>query len=248
VPGAPSPVPIRIAMWSGPRNISTAMMRAWGNRPDTAVADEPFYAFYLHETGADHPGADEVIAAGQTDWRKIVAQLVGEPPGGARVFYQKQMTHHLLPSVDRSWLKQVTNCFLIRDPRCVIASYLKKNHEPTAADLGFPQQVEIFEAVRATTGQTPIVIDAEDVLRDPAGMLRRLCEALGVEFTDAMLRWPAGRRTTDGVWAKYWYAEVENSTGFAPYREAIAEVPARLGGVCEQCLSHYQTLHQFRLA
>lgn len=223
------------------------MMRAWGNRPDTAVVDEPFYAFYLKETGADHPGADEVVAAGQTDWRKIVAQLLGGPPGGARIFYQKQMTHHLLASVDRAWLKQVTNCFLIRDPAHVIASYLKKNYEPSAADLGFPQQAEIFETVRELTSRTPVVIDADDVLRDPAGMLHRLCEALGVEFTDAMLSWPAGRRATDGVWAKYWYAEVEKSTGFAPHRDTVAEVPARLRNVEASCRDVYNRLREHRL-
>jgi hypothetical protein len=141
----------------------------------------------------------------------------------------------------------VTNCFLIRDPAHVIASYLKKNYEPTAADVGFPQQAEIFETVRELTGETPVVIDAEDVLRDRRGMLRRLCEALGVEFSDAMLSWPAGRRATDGVWAKYWYAEVEKSTGFVPYREMIAEVPARLRDVEAACRQIYNRLREHRL-
>ncbi len=143
---------IRIAMWSGPRNISTAMMRAWGNRDDTFVVDEPFYAFYLKKTGADHPGAEEVIAAGETDWRKIVANLTGPIPNGRRIFYQKQMTHHFLPEVSRDWLCQVTNCFLIRDPGEVIASYIKKNREPTVEDVGFVQQGEIFDFVRSQTG------------------------------------------------------------------------------------------------
>ena len=143
-----------IAMWSGPRNISTAMMRSWGNRPDTVVVDEPFYAFYLKETGTNHPGAEEVIARGETDWRKVV-ELCGKEcgrdlsvPTGKTIFYQKQMTHHLLAEVDRSWLAQVTNCFLIRHPARVIASYLKKNYEPKAEDLGFPQQTAIFNSVR----------------------------------------------------------------------------------------------------
>ena len=143
----PAP-PIRIAMWSGPRNISTAMMRSWGNREDTVVVDEPFYAFYLKATGKNHPGADEVIAHGETDWRKIVAHLTGREFGAApttQIFYQKQMTHHLLPEVDRDWLGKVTNCFLIRDPAEVICSYIKKNEDPTVEDLGFVQQLEIFE-------------------------------------------------------------------------------------------------------
>jgi Sulfotransferase domain len=240
-------MPIRIAMWSGPRNISTAMMRAWSNRPDAFVVDEPFYAFYLNETHADHPGAEEVIQHGETDWRKIVARLTGPIPNGARIFYQKQMTHHLLPRVDRDWLDQVTNCFLVRDPAEVIASYIKKNHEPSVEDLGFVQQAEIFQYVQGRTGSSPIVVDAEDVLRDPTRMLRLLCDALGLQFSDAMLSWQAGRRETDGVWTKYWYAEVERSTSFAPYRERSVEVPAHLRGVDEKCRQAYEHLYKHRL-
>src|SRR6476646_2765136 len=121
---------VRIAMWSGPRNISTAMMRAWGNRADTFVCDEPFYAYYLQATGRDHPGAAEVISHGETDWGKVIGRLIGDVPGGKRIFFQKQMTHHLLPEIDRGWLSQVTNCFLIRDPANVIISYLKTNDDP----------------------------------------------------------------------------------------------------------------------
>src|SRR6187200_3290974 len=135
-----SDTPLRLAMWSGPRNISTAMMRSWGNRPDTFVCDEPFYAYYLNQTRLDHPGAEEVIVHGETDWRKVIDRLTGDVPGEKRVFYQKQMTHHLLPEIDRAWLAGVTNCFLIRDPAEVIASYIKKNDEPSLEDIGFAQQ------------------------------------------------------------------------------------------------------------
>ncbi|MFL6582919.1 MAG: HAD family hydrolase [Chthoniobacterales bacterium] len=239
--------PLRLAIWSGPRNISTAMMRAWENRGDTAVVDEPFYAFYLNETHAKHPGAEEVISAGETDWRKVVAQLMADVPGRAQIYYQKQMTHHLLPVIDRSWLAQVTNCFLIREPARVIASYLKKNYRPSATDLGFPQQTEIFETVRQLTNRTPTVIDADDVLRDPARILRLLCEAVGVHFRESMLAWPPGRRASDGVWAKHWYSEVEKSTGFAPYNGASAAVPEELRDVHDECRTHYDKLHALRL-
>jgi hypothetical protein len=239
--------PVRIAMWSGPRNISTAMMRAWGNRPDTFVVDEPFYAFYLKETGADHPGAAEVIAAGETDRRKIIVQLTGPIPNGARIFYQKQMTHHLLPKVPRDWLSEVTNCFLIRDPAEVIASYIKKNREPTVQDVGFVQQAQIFDFVHRQTNSIPPVIDADDVLRDPERMLRLLCDAIGVEFTAAMLSWPPGRLETDGIWAKYWYAEVERSTSFAPYRKRKIEVPKSLRDVHDRCREIYDALYEHRL-
>ena len=150
--------PIRIAMWSGPRNISTAMMRSWGNRQDTFVIDEPFYPYYLYATGKNHPGADEVIAAGETDWSKVVGRLTGPVPNGRRIFFQKQMTHHLLPGMDREWLAAVTNCFLIRDPREVIASYVKKREHAALEDLGFVQQMEIFDFVCARTNTVPAVV------------------------------------------------------------------------------------------
>ncbi len=245
---------ICIAMWSGPRNISTAMMRSWGNRPDTVVVDEPFYAFYLKETGTNHPGAEEVIARGETDWRKVVEQCrrnaspVEDSLGRARtIFYQKQMTHHLLPEISRDWLRDVTNCFLIRDPAEVIASYIKKNPEPELNDLGFVQQAEIFDFVRRQKDSIPPVIDADDVLRDPPRTLRLLCNAIGVEFSDAMLSWRPGPRDTDGIWAKHWYAEVERSTGFQPYRERKIEVPGKLSEIEQRCRERYEKLHQHRL-
>jgi len=239
--------PVRIAMWSGPRNISTAMMRAWGNRADAIVIDEPFYAYYLKATCKKHPGAHEVIASGETDWRKVIAELTGPIPNARRIFFQKQMAHHLLPEVDREWLGAVTNCFLIRDPREVIASYIKKREEPALPDLGFMQQVEIFNFVRARTKSAPSVIDAKDVLENPERMLRLLCEAIGVEFSESMLSWPPGLRETDGIWVKHWYGEVAKTTSFQPYRPRQAEVPNRLRRIYERCRECYERLYQWRL-
>jgi hypothetical protein len=244
----PNNEPVRIAMWSGPRNISTAMMRSWGNRPDTFVCDEPFYAYYLRETGRDHPGAAEVIGHGQTDPQKVIAQLTGPIPGGKRIFYQKQMTHHLLPQIDRSWLGAATNCFLIRDPAEVIVSYIKKNNDPTLEDIGFVQQAEIFDWARGEIGATPPVIDARDVLENPERILRLLCEAIGVEFTDAMLSWPPGLRETDGIWAKHWYTEVAESTSFRKPADREQEpVPERLREVHQRSRECYARLYQYRL-
>ena len=240
-------VPIRIAMWSGPRNISTAMMRAWGNRPDTLVSDEPFYAFYLKATGKEHPGADEVIASEETYWRKVVERLTGPILDGKRIFYQKQMTHHLLPEIDREWIVGMTNCFLIRDPREVILSYLKKQGDPTLEDLGFVQQAEIFDWVRARTSSIPSVIDASDVLQNPERILRLLCTAVGVEFDGSMLSWPSGLRETDGVWARYWYGEVAKSTSFEPDKPREGIVPHRLHELHEQCREYYERLYEYRL-
>jgi hypothetical protein len=234
-------------MWSGPRNISTALMRSWGNRPDTAVTDEPLYAHYLAATGKPHPGAAEVIAAGETDWRAVVADLTGPVPGGRPVWYQKHMTHHLLPHIDRGWLAGVTNCFLIRHPREMLNSYARVVAEPTADDTGFPQQLDIYASVRDLAGTMPPVVDAGDVLRDPRGSLGLLCDAVGVPFTDAMLSWPPGPRRTDGVWAKYWYAEVEASSGFRPHRPKEEPVPERFRDVYERCLECYQALYDKRL-
>jgi len=239
--------PIRVAMWSGPRNISTAMMRSWGNRANTAVVDEPFYAFYLKATGRKHPGADEVIAHGETDWRKVVTQLIGPIPRGQSMFFQKQMTHHLLPEIDRPWLVDLTNCFLIRDPAEVITSYIKKNDDPTLEDLGFVQQTEIFDWIRQRSGSVPPVIDARDILQDPERILRLLCESIGVAFDQAMLSWPPGLRETDGVWAKHWYSEVARSTGFQPYRAKNEPVPQRLREIHERCHECYERLYQQRL-
>jgi hypothetical protein len=241
--------PIRIAMWSGPRNISTAMMRSWGNRPDTVVIDEPFYAYYLKTTGKKHPGADDVIASGETDWRKVIERLTGPIPDGKRIYFQKQMTHHLLPEVDRQWLSTVTNCFLIRDPREVVASYIKikKNPDPALEDLGFVQQAEIFDFVFNQTDSVPLVVDAKDALQNPERILRLLCDAVGVEFDQAMLSWPSGLRDTDGIWAKYWYDEVARSTSFQPYRPKNEPVPERLREIHDRCRECYDRLYQHRL-
>jgi hypothetical protein len=238
---------VRVAMWSGPRNISTAMMRSWGNRPDTFVCDEPLYAHYLRATSRQHPGADEVIAAGETDVAKVIDWLLGPVQGGCRVFYQKHMAHHLLPDLPRDWLRHVTNCFLIREPREVLTSLVKHVPDATLNDTGYPQQAEIFDLVRRWTGKTPPVVDARDVLNNPRRVLSRLCDVLGLEFTDAMLSWPPGPRETDGVWAKYWYKEVETTTSFRPYKPKDEPVPAHMKEMLGLCEDHYQRLYEHRL-
>jgi Sulfotransferase domain len=256
--------PVRIAMWSGPRNISTALMRSWGNRADTAVIDEPFYAYYLERTGKDHPAAAEVIAAGETNWRKIAGHSTKEPvPGDKPIFFQKQMTHHLLPEIDREWMVDLTNCFLIRDPRDVILSYIKKNPDPVLEDLGFVQQLEIFEFLVGTSrcdvrgrsepgghssaASLPAVIDANDVLENPERMLRLLCDAIGVPFDEAMLAWPPGLRETDGIWAKHWYDAVAKSTSFEPYRPREGMIPESLREIYLRCRECYEKLYAQRL-
>lgn len=238
---------MRIAMWSGPRNISTAMMRAWENRADCTVWDEPLYGYYLHNTGIAHPGADEVIADQGTDWQTIVRQCSTESPEGKPVFYQKHMTLHLLPEVDRGWLSSLINCFLIREPERVIASYTAVRNEATLEDIGFIQQAELFDFVSETSGETPVVIDSREFLLNPEAMLRALCEKLGIEFDNNMLSWPSGSRDSDGVWAKYWYDSVWNSTGFAPYHQKPLKLEQKKQAIADQARPYYDHLYQYRL-
>lgn len=239
---------LRIAMWSGPRNISTAMMRAWENRPDCAVSDEPLYAAYLAMSGADHPGRDEVIAAGETDWRRVAEALLGPAPAGKPVWYQKHMSHHLLPGMDRAWIRQLHNIFLIRDPAEVVASYLRSRDRVEPADIGLLQQAELFDELAAAQGREPTVIDAGDFLADPESHLRALCAELGLEFTERMLRWPPGPRASDGVWAPHWYATVWRSTGFEPPSARPAPVlDGQARAVAETCRPAYEKLRARRL-
>ncbi len=240
--------PVRIAMWSGPRNISTAMMRAFEARGDAAVSDEPFYAAYLSRTGLDHPLRDEVIASQPRDPAAVAAMLLGPVPGGKPLWYQKHMTLHLLKDDDRGWMAQVRNAYLIRNPASVLASYALKREEVTLKDIGFVQQRELFDAEADRLGRAPPVVDAADILANPARTLELLCKALGIAYTPAMLRWPPGRRVTDGVWAPAWYHSVESSTGFeTPKPKAAVELPAQLQALAEQAQPHYDALRAHRL-
>lgn len=239
---------VRIAMWSGPRNISTAMMRAWENRGDCAVSDEPLYAHYLAQTGLDHPGREAVIAAGECDWQRVVDALLGPAPDDAPVWYQKHMTHHLLPHIDHGWIAGLRNVLLIRDPREVVASYVKSRAQVTPDDIGVPQQARLYDELCAA-GAAPPVIDAGDFLRAPEAYLRTICEWLEIDFSQNMLRWPAGPRASDGVWAPHWYARVRASTGFEAPRKngATPQLSGQWAAVAEACLPHYQRLHDARL-
>ena len=237
---------IRIAMWSGPRNISTAMMRSWENRPDCTVVDEPFYACYLHETGLPHPGREAVVASQSIDRAEVIRQLT-ELPVATPLFYQKHMTKHMPPGMDMGWCAGMRHCFLIRDPAEVIASYLKKMPSVDEHEIGIARQAELFREISAVAGELPGVIDAADVLRDPGPVLASLCESLGVDYlSESMLGWPPGRRASDGVWAPHWYRNVEKSTGFTRYHRPVPEVPQEYQALCAGARRHYEQLRQFR--
>ncbi len=245
---------VRIAMWSGPRNISTALMRSFENRPDTVVADEPLYGYYLRETGLQHPAGEAIMASQLCDWRAVAEQLCHRLPAAGddstRVFYQKHMTQHMLPAVALDWTDSLQNCFLIREPRRIIASYAKVRPDFVIEELGFPQQLALFERHAERTGVAPPVIDSLQTLRQPEAILRALCERVGIAFGDHMLAWPPGPRASDGVWAPHWYASVEQSTAFqAPDEQPLAEVaiPARYEALCERAEAIYRTLYRHAL-
>jgi len=240
-------VTIRIAMWSGPRNLSTAMMRSFGSRADTCVSDEPFYGCFLKQTGADHPMREEVIAAMDCDWRSVMAYLRGSPPDESPVWYQKHMWHHMVGPVGYDDFEGFTHAFLIRSPEQMIASYLRKREVAAFEDFGLERQAEFFEREANRLGQAPPVIDANDVLTDPASVLSRLCEGLGIPWDPAMLCWQPGRRETDGPWAPHWYAAVEASTGFGPPETGRTMLPDDARRLADRCQPFYECLAQHRL-
>lgn len=205
---------IRIAMWSGPRNLSTALMRSFGTRADTFVSDEPFYGCFLKDTGADHPMREETIASMDCDWNSVMRTLSGDAPDGSPIWYQKQMWHHMMGPIGYGDFAGFRHAFLIRAPERMIASYLRKRESARFEDFGLEKQAEFFESEADRLGHAPPVIEANDVLADPQGVLSRLCAALGISWDPSMLSWAPGRRATDGVWAAHWYNAVENSTGF----------------------------------
>ena len=229
---------MRIAMWSGPRNLSTAMMYSFGNRADFAVMDEPFYAAFLQATGDDHPMRDEILAAQETD-----PQRVGElcAQSGRPHMYMKHMPHHMLDGFPMDWAKDCVNVHLIRHPARVIASYIAKREAPSFADIGFGQQTELFEKIGG------LVIDSADIRADPEGMLRRLCKIIDLPFDPAMLKWTSGARPEDGVWASHWYGAVHNSTGFAGPEGPLPVLEDDAKALLEEALPHYYRLHGQRI-
>ena len=234
-------------MWSGPRNISTALMRSWESRSDTFVIDEPFYAHYLSVTNVDHPGRDEIVQSGETDQSVVSKGLISDIDDSCSIYFQKHMTHHMIPSVGREWMKDVVNCFLNCDPKDMILSYTKVNSNLSMHLLGLEDQYELFEYVTKINGRAPTVVDSKDILLDPRETLRLLCEKLGVVFSEEMLSWSKGVRDTDGIWAKYWYDNVINSTGFNTYTEKNEVIRDEYLQLYEDCLKIYEKLSKHKI-
>ncbi len=227
---------MKIAMWSGPRNLSTAMMYAFGNRQDFAAWDEPFYGAYLSHTGIDHPMRDVVLRMTETDPERIGERCAGPVPDGKAHWYMKHMSFHMCEGFPLDWAKDCVNIHLIRHPARVVASYVEKREAPNLRDIGFAEQSEIYERLPGP------VIDSADVRRDPEGALRRVCDAIGLEFDPAMLKWPAGPKPFDGVWAPHWYESVHRSTGFAGAEGPLPELDGTMAELVETALPHYERL------
>ncbi|GEA12561.1 HAD family hydrolase [Alteromonas sp. KUL49] len=239
---------MRIAMWSGPRNLSTAMMYAFAARTDCAVVDEPFYAAYLTATGLEHPMQEEILNAQPSEASTVIQQCLGDTPNGKSLFYQKQMTHHMVETFPLDWLSSLTNVFLIRHPARVVASYQQKRENPTLKDIGFVRQWELLHYVKNTLGKTPIVIDSDDVLEKPAAKLEALCEAIGIAYQPDMLHWPSGGNKDDGVWAPHWYGSVWKSTGLeATPKKPLPSLPSDLEAVVNQAMPYYEEMAALKL-
>lgn len=227
---------MKIAMWSGPRNLSTAMMYAFAARGDCAIWDEPFYAAYLKSSGSDHPLSAEIIAAHESDPAHVAARCRGPVPGGKKHFYMKHMAHHMLPGFPLDWAPDCVHVHLIRHPARVIASYAAKREDPTLQDIGFPQQMALFEKIGG------VVIDSHAIRANPRAMLQKLCTAIGLDFTDAMLRWPSGGHPDDGVWAAHWYGAIHSSTGFAGPEAALPDLTGKAADLLQQALPYYHAM------
>lgn len=239
---------LNIAMWSGPRNLSTAMMYSFAQRADCEVIDEPYYAAYLNASGIKHAMYKEIIDDGEVDPTRVAESCVQQGPKQQKVFYQKHMTKHMLHGFDLDWLTNVTNVFLIREPQRVIASYHAKQENPVLSDIGVKEQLDIFERVCQETGEIPTVIDSTDILLDPKNMIAALCLKLGIDFQQNMLQWKAGPRSFDGIWAPHWYKSVWQSTGFAKPENKKIELPEHLLEVLEVANGYYRRLKSHAIA
>lgn len=230
---------VRLNVWSGPRNVSTALMYSFAQRADTRVVDEPLYAHYLRVTGADHPGRELVLAAQDQDGERVVREVILGPWDREVVMF-KQMAHHLV-ELDRAFLSRTTNVLLTRNPDEMLTSLVQNIPEPTLRDTGYAAQTEIVEHLERR-GQDPVVVVAHELLQDPGGVLTRLCERVGIPFDEAMLGWDPGPRAEDGVWAPLWYANVHKSSGFQAYTPKDARVPERLAALLAECREHFARL------
>ena len=232
-------------MWSGPRNLSTALMRSFENREDTKVWDEPLYAYYLKETKKDHPLAKEIINKYETNINKLI-NSISSKNFEKKIYYQKHMTHHILKKTSLEWIKNGVNCFLIRDPKDVLFSYIKKNKLEDLNDLGFTAQLKIFKII-LSNGEKPIVINADDLSLNPNKVIRTLCSKLNISFNQKMIEWPQGKRETDGIWGEIWYHNVQLSTNFTKLKKNNTKIPEKYNSIYQECFKIYKELNSYNI-
>lgn len=232
----------RINMWSGPRNISTAVMYSFAQRPGSKVVDEPFYAHYLLQSGAEHPGRDEVLESQPKDAARVIRNLLAHNSEKDLLFL-KNMAHHMvnMDAVLDKLIRRFQHVFLIRDPAEMLLSLNKTLANPTLRDTAYNRQLELFNKVKSES-TTPAVIDAKELLKNPKHVLSELCRRLNIPFFETMLSWEAGPLPADGIWAKYWYNNVHQSTGFKPYVPKQEDIPERLKPLYEKCKPMYQQM------
>ena len=231
-------------MWSGPRNISTALLRSFSNRDDTIVYDEPFYSYYLKETKLNHPMKDEIIDFYPTKENEVIKSILENKKG---IYYQKHMTHHILDKTNIEWLKKGTNCFLIRHPSKVINSYIKKNTLQSITDIGFDQMFRLFKYVNKNISKEIIVINSDTLLENPELYLKKLCQNLNIDFSTKMLKWPKGKTNDFGIWYKHWYHDIINSTEFAITKNIIKDVPKNYEKIYMESLNIYDHMNQYSI-
>ena len=235
---------MNIFMWSGPRNLSTALMRSFENRVDTNVWDEPLYAYYLKKTKKNHPMAENIINTYETNIDKIIKELT--KPSIHKHSYQKHMTHHILKETPIEWINKGENCFLIRNPKDVILSYIKKNDLNNIDDIGFPMQIKLFNLTKKL-GKKPIIINAEDLSINPKKVLECLCKNLKINFSEKMLSWPKGKRDSDGLWEKVWYKNVQSSSKFEKLTNNNANIPSKYMDIYNECLDIFDELNSLNI-
>jgi len=230
-------------MWSGPRNLSTALMRSFENRDDTKVWDEPFYAYYLKETKKNHPLANEIINKYETNLDKIIDLVTAEKDF---IYFQKHMSHHIIKKIPINWITKGINCFLIRHPKEVLLSYIQKNDLIDSNDLGYPAQLRLFNYIK-TSNKKILVIDAKDLSEKPEIILKKICKKINIPFTEKMLNWPKGRRDSDGIWEKIWYKNVKSSTSFNKILNKEYEIPKKYNHIYNECLKIYDQLKIYNI-
>ena len=235
-----------VACWSGPRNISTALMRSWSSRKDTYVTDEPFYAYYLKETKIKHPMYKEIIEAYQTNYSEIVNFLNDKIPDDKKIWYQKHMAHHILDLDNIEWISNFQNCILIRNPKKVIDSFSKKNELIDVEQLGYPQQYEIIKFLKKTN-KPFLIIDSSDLLKNPEKLLSIWCKNININFDKSMLKWKKGNHINDGLWWKIWYGNVIKTTGFQKYEKKDITIENKYDSIYNESMKYYSYLKDAQL-